>query len=701
MYLPIPSRFRHGMRLPLAAWCAAAVLLSGCGATRTDELLPPVERQSPECPPPARLARSEAEYVAKRRAVVGLAEPGMAKGPLVGLAASGGGMRSAVINVGALQGLQDVRVRDGVTALERADYLSAVSGGSYTASWLVCHALAAPLHEVYGRYREGPFSYAALFALLNERSADGTLTPAASAVRERLPLKIPASADVPATSPRALRMAVKEVGFDRHGFRNSSSYIGDLLVDYGDTGDGSVMPYGHSILGIRSEAPKDGVSSWNSIPYVAGWLLRYPVYFGFNLALNWTPTDEMNWHRPTAAYAGSLGKAFHVPDSDRVVTLRTPEEVSAGAPDFLRNRPVAFALRPVALGDLNPDGCEAPYLIINANLANTAESLSYPDSTPAAHFEFSSRWCGADLLGYTPTPAFGRYVLSRDGDSVVTTDTPRLFNALPLGAEDPFRLSDAVAASGAAVDGSVVPTAAGATMFVLNLNLRYMTRNSHQFAGRDWLTACGAKTANALAEFTYERSSRLMNPRSGSLLLTDGGHFENMGVFALLRRGVPVVGVVDATFDPEYDWDDLHRLIRITLDRGFRWRFDGESGARLREAMFDASGNLLPAPRVHEPESFVYRMVVSPPAGSASPDTVLLWCKMSHSALRRTPGVSPEKLRIFEAYKRAHPEFPQKSTSELSSDIYEWECLRLLGEVMGTALGRALDAELARHAPAS
>jgi len=51
-------------------------------------------------------------------------------GMRLGIALSGGGIRSAAFNLGALQALQERH------ALEHADYLAAVSGGNYIASAL-------------------------------------------------------------------------------------------------------------------------------------------------------------------------------------------------------------------------------------------------------------------------------------------------------------------------------------------------------------------------------------------------------------------------------------------------------------------------------------------------------------------------------------------------------------------------------------
>src|SRR5262249_10386513 len=49
---------------------------------------------------------------------------------LVGLALSGGGIRSATFSLGVLQGLAELRL------LKHFDYLSTVSGGGYIGSWL-------------------------------------------------------------------------------------------------------------------------------------------------------------------------------------------------------------------------------------------------------------------------------------------------------------------------------------------------------------------------------------------------------------------------------------------------------------------------------------------------------------------------------------------------------------------------------------
>lgn len=73
--------------------------------------------------------------------------------PIIGLALSGGGIRSATFNLGVLQGLAKFKL------LEQIDYLSTVSGGGYIGSWLITWIKRASTREVQqklGNYEAKP-----------------------------------------------------------------------------------------------------------------------------------------------------------------------------------------------------------------------------------------------------------------------------------------------------------------------------------------------------------------------------------------------------------------------------------------------------------------------------------------------------------------------------------------------------------------
>jgi hypothetical protein len=72
--------------------------------------------------------------------------------PLLGLALSGGGMRSATFSIGILHGLSDIGI------LTNVDILSSVSGGGYAASWYYIQNLASnvpaeTLFDPHGNYQ--------------------------------------------------------------------------------------------------------------------------------------------------------------------------------------------------------------------------------------------------------------------------------------------------------------------------------------------------------------------------------------------------------------------------------------------------------------------------------------------------------------------------------------------------------------------
>ena len=52
--------------------------------------------------------------------------------------------------------------------------------------------------------------------------------------------------------------------------------------------------------------------------------------------------------------------------------------------------------------------------------------------------------------------------------------------------------------------------------------------------------------------------------------LSDGGHFENLGIYELVRRGCRLIIATDAGCDPDYAFDDLAIGDRLPLEAGRR-----------------------------------------------------------------------------------------------------------------------------------
>src|SRR5215470_11773858 len=76
--------------------------------------------------------QKEFAWIAASRAARLSANPAVSpEDSLIGLALSGGGIRSATFNLGVIQGLARCRL------LHKFDYISSVSGGGYISSWLL------------------------------------------------------------------------------------------------------------------------------------------------------------------------------------------------------------------------------------------------------------------------------------------------------------------------------------------------------------------------------------------------------------------------------------------------------------------------------------------------------------------------------------------------------------------------------------
>lgn len=167
--------------------------------------------------------------------------------------------------------------------------------------------------------------------------------------------------------------------------------------------------------------------------------------------------------------------------------------------------------------------------------------------------------------------------------------------------------------------------------------------------------------------------------------LTDGGHFENTGVYALLQRRLKFIVVSDNGADPDYNSDDMVRLVqraRIDLETSIAFLREDELGDEFgdtctaRRALGsyeqlmdkgsrDARGGPYAAIAriVYDDDSNGWLMLVKP---------------------RLTFEEAPELL-AYQA-RTAGRQFPQQTTLDQFFDEEQWEAYRRLGEVVGDTL---------------
>jgi patatin-like phospholipase len=126
-----------------------------------------------------------------------------------------------------------------------------------------------------------------------------------------------------------------------------------------------------------------------------------------------------------------------------------------------------------------------------------------------------------------------------------------------------FTLGEAVATSGAAASPNMGYHSTPAFAFLLsvfNIRLGRWVGNPHTADRNDktW-----QKTGPKIALFHLLREVfGLTDKDSGYVYLSDGGHFENLGIYELVRRRCRYIIACDAGADPSYAFEDLGNAIR-------------------------------------------------------------------------------------------------------------------------------------------
>lgn len=593
-----------------------AALLCGCRTSRWVSIQTRCPSDTPNV-----LARNchspyarEDEYIRSRRRTARVEQPLDREHPPIGLAFSGGGIRSATFHLGVLQELQRRR------QLKEADYLSCVSGGAYIGAWLAGHALPAGEPDQYGP--EGFLAASADVGRLLQTSREGGGTP-------------PAQAGGGTPGP-----------VDH--LRGSSHFL--VSPEFGYPG------------------------------LVGSWLMLFP----FNLvdvALHFKPLrGKFNWPHPFYQYRERINETYlaaprlGAPD-------RYPSDVRGDRQerkDIARENGRCRA--DTLLCQINPSGSSVPYLIVSGALRLPC----YWFASSTAHFEFTRDYCGSHETGYVETPGFDLAVLDVEREEcgvpvrVRVADCP--YPLLKAPTTKPFRLASAVTASGAALDEGALPgikwSAVRFVFRLLNLTTRYQTRNFAQSLERPL-----AWPLDRLRELTLDRF--YPTERSNTLNISDGGHYDNLGLTALVRRRLPVIYCFDASADSEYRYTSLRAtMARLRSEscgnagcRGLRLCFEDEA---FQAFLVRDRGKGEPGPPVQA--DIVRRAGLQCDCSAPAYGGTVYYCKNSFSGCYT--GM-PDLVRCYAGQSRV---FPHRTTAKQVYDLAEFEAYRHIGQFVVSQL---------------
>ena len=234
--------------------------------------------------------------------------------------------------------------------------------------------------------------------------------------------------------------------------------------------------------------------------------------------------------------------------------------------------------------------------------------------------------CGNKAVGYRPTAEYG----DRNGG---------------------ITLGTAMAISGAAVSpnsGYHSSPLVGVLLTLFNLRLGWWLGNPKADRYRNEGPQPGLLPT--LAELAGQT-----NDEGRWIYMSDGGHFENLGVYEMVRRRCRRIVVSDAGCDPESAFEDLGNAVRkVYIDFGVSIDFH----------TLDIPARRNPA----EPGLCCAVGTIRYPEGG--PDGWLLYIKPGYR------GVEPAHVR---SYANAHAAFPHESTAEQWFTESQFEAYRALG----------------------
>ena len=330
----------------------------------------------------------------------------------------------------------------------------------------------------------------------------------------------------------------------------------------------------------------------------------------------------------------------------------------------------------VPLSDFSDD-YPGPYPILNAALNITGgEELGYA-TRRAKSFAFTPLYAGYELgasgkgngrftcdNGFLPS--FSRTVQGRAAGGVAK-----------LGSECGISLGTAMAISGAAASPNMGYFTTPATAFYMALfDVRLGWWMGNPRYQKNWASLGPPLGLGYLLSEVLGQSDQ----QKGYVYLSDGGHFENLAVYELIRRRCRLIVACDADCDPQYDFDNLLSLIeKARTDFGVRIEINCEP-IRPIAGQRESGVN-------HVTGTIYYDVNNLHDTGT------LIFIKASMPTKDGVPGRTPVERKLPDDvwhYWKVNPTFPHQSTADQWFDELQFESYRALGEHIGRDASREI-----------
>ena len=325
------------------------------------------------------------------------------------------------------------------------------------------------------------------------------------------------------------------------------------------------------------------------------------------------------------------------------------------------------------------DGVEGPYHIINGNIVLVGSHVTKFRGRGGDNFILSPLFCGSSATGWASTRKFLKGGMT---------------------------LPSAMAISGAAVNPNTGAGGDGPTrnpflsiiMGLFNLRLGFWAHNPQNVLCRVkarkkyppqhdtgvkktlWKAQCIAPHAvpNLFIPGMRDLFRLRLNEISRVVQLTDGGHFENLGLYELVRRRLKFIIVSDGGADKDFTFSDFANLQeKIRLDFGATIEID--------------LNPLIPKP--NHSDHGVHRLAeqgFSVGTIKYDDDTEGLLIYLKTTLVKGLP-------QDLYGYRLQHKDFPDESTGDQIFDEKQFEAYRELGLQLGKRMISAVETE--KHLP--
>ena len=325
-----------------------------------------------------------------------------------------------------------------------------------------------------------------------------------------------------------------------------------------------------------------------------------------------------------------------------------------------------FAEETIRLDEVRATEVGALYHLVVASL-NLIGRRRFPASEIFRTFLFTRHFCGSRVTGYAPT---GRYLKGR------------------------IDLDYAMAISGAAVSPTIKDRALAIVMFAFNLRLgQWLPRpNPGHILAPDGKSLVPRPKRQRRPQERWIKPLPVLLDMQTNLaedrnycFVTDGAHYENLGLEELLLRRCALIFVSDATADPEHAFADFIRVVRrVRIEHGIMFKdLEGRPDVPIGDLRLKAevSGHYAAFATIQYPADEEH--------GHPACEGLLVYLKSS--VLLHEESIELAK------YRTLHDQFPNDPTVNQFYDEDDVEAYRLLGYQIGQTMQRDFPPDLAAN----